>query len=82
MSEAAGLRELRQQASDYVKRAEAGETIVVTINGRAVAQLGPVARDRWRRWDDIAAIFAGPADQNWTRDRELIGQAARDPLAR
>ncbi len=36
-----GIRELRQNASEYVSRAEAGETIQVTDRGRPVALLVP-----------------------------------------
>ena len=38
-----GIRELRQDASTWVRRAAAGETIEVTDRGRPVAQLGPLA---------------------------------------
>ncbi len=37
-----GIRELRQNASEYVRRAEAGETIEVTDRGRPVARLAPL----------------------------------------
>ncbi len=37
-----GIRELRGQLTALVRRAGAGERIVVTIAGRPVAQLGPV----------------------------------------
>jgi prevent-host-death family protein len=77
-----GLRELRQQASDLVRQAEAGETIIVTVNGREVAQLGPVHRHRWRRATDIAAIFTGPPDAHWAADRDLLDDAVEDPFAR
>jgi prevent-host-death family protein len=77
-----GLRELRQQASDLVRRAEAGETIVVTVNGRPVAQLGPVRRNQWRRAGEVADIFAGPADPDWTTDRGALDHAVTDPFAR
>ena len=76
-----GLRELRQQASDLVRQAEAGETIIVTINGRQVAQLGPVRRHQWRRAGDIAAIFTGPADADWAADRDQIDNTVQDPFA-
>lgn len=76
-----GLRELRQRASDLVRQAEAGETITVTVSGRAVAQLGPVQRDRWRAWSEIATVFAGPADVDWAADRERVDQLPRDPFA-
>jgi prevent-host-death family protein len=77
-----GLRELRQQASDLVRQAEAGETIVVTVNGRQVAQLGPVRRNQWRRADDLAEIFTGPADPDWATDRELFEDVVTDPFSR
>lgn len=37
-----GVRELRQRASELLRRVEAGETIVVTDRGRPVALLTPV----------------------------------------
>lgn len=40
--EAIGVRELRQHASRYLARVEAGEEIGVTSNGRLVARLVPV----------------------------------------
>ncbi len=39
-----GIRELRQNASEYVRRAEAGETIEVTDRGRPVARLQPLPK--------------------------------------
>lgn len=40
--ESVGVRELRANLSAAVRRAGAGERIVVTVDGRAVAQLGPL----------------------------------------
>ena len=40
--EAIGVRELRQYASRYLARVEAGEELAVTNNGRLVARLVPV----------------------------------------
>lgn len=37
-----GIRELRGRLTSLVRRAGAGERIVVTIAGRPVAQLGPI----------------------------------------
>ena len=37
-----GIRELRQRASEYLRRVEAGETIEVTDRGRPVALLTPI----------------------------------------
>jgi len=74
-----GLRELRQNASDLVRRAEAGETVTVTVSGRPAARLGPPERNTWRTFSDIEDLFAGPADPAWATDKDDIDQAARDP---
>ncbi len=37
-----GVRELRQRASELLRRVEAGETIEVTDHGRPVALLSPI----------------------------------------
>jgi prevent-host-death family protein len=42
--ERVGIRELRQNASEYVRRAEQGETIEVTDRGRPVARLAPLPK--------------------------------------
>lgn len=42
---AIGVRELRQQASRYLRDVEGGETIEVTDRGRPIARLVPVPRD-------------------------------------
>ena len=76
----AGLRELRQNASDLDRQAEAGETITVTVSGREVAELGPVRRDRWRTWTDVAAVFDSPVDLDWALDRDAVDQAPRNPF--
>lgn len=41
-----GIRDLRGRLTSLVRRAGAGERIVITIAGRPVAQLGPVEPDR------------------------------------
>jgi prevent-host-death family protein len=37
----AGIRELRDNLSRYIRRAEAGERIAITAHGRVVAELVP-----------------------------------------
>jgi prevent-host-death family protein len=76
-----GLRELRQQASELVRRVEAGEEITVTVAGRPSARLVAVTPRKWRRWDDVRELFHGPADPAWESDRERIDQVVRDPWA-
>jgi prevent-host-death family protein len=41
-----GVRELRQHASVWVRRAAAGEVLEVTDRGRPVARLGPLPAER------------------------------------
>ena len=54
-----GIRELRQKASEYLRRVEGGETIEVTDRGRPVALLTPIPEapplDRLRAAGDIDA---------------------------
>ena len=78
----AGLRELRQNASELVRQAEAGAVITVSVSGRAVAELGPAHHDRWRRWAEVARVFDGPGDHDWGEDRDLVDQAPNDPFSR
>ena len=52
----------------------------MSVSGRAVAELGPAHRDRWRSWSDVVAVFDGPRDPDWADDRERIDQAPHDPF--
>lgn len=74
-----GLRELRQDASELVRRVEGGEEIEITVAGRLAARLVPAAPRRWQRWDDIADLFGGRPDPDWERDRSLIDQSVTNP---
>ena len=76
-----GLRELRQHASELVRRVEEGEEIVVTVAGRAGARLIPAAARAWRQWADVAELFAGLEDRDWKDDREELAHDLRDPWA-
>ena len=54
-----GVRELRQRASELLRRVEAGETIEITDRGRPVAVLAPLPDqrpiDRLRATGDLEA---------------------------
>jgi len=75
-----GLRELRERADELAGRAEAGEEIVITVAGRPIAKLVPaiVRTHSWRRWSDVAVVFTGPADPDWTTDRDYLAHDIRD----
>ncbi|HYO85883.1 MAG TPA: type II toxin-antitoxin system prevent-host-death family antitoxin [Dermatophilaceae bacterium] len=74
-----GLRELRQDASELVRRVEAGEEITITVAGRPSARLVGARSQRWRSFDQVADLFGGPEDSAWEADRQGIDQALRDP---
>jgi len=74
-----GLREMRQNASDLVRRAEAGEQVTITVAGRPAAVLGPVSPRVWRSWDEVAEAFDGPADADWDADVDRLDGSLVDP---
>ena len=79
--ETVGLRELRQNASELVRRVEEGEEIVITVAGRPGARLVPAAPRAWRQWAEVAELFAGPGDPEWDTDRDELRHDLRDPWA-
>lgn len=75
-----GLKELRQHASHYVKRAGEGERLEITVSGRPSAILAPPQSDAWRAWDDVAHLFQDqPADPDWATDRDRLPDEMRNP---
>ena len=76
-----GLREMRQNASELVSRAEAGERLTVTVAGRPAAVLGPIASRRWRQWDEISDLFRTPVDAGLVQDLDRLDNHPRDPWA-
>lgn len=75
------LSEFRQNAAELVRRAQAGEEFTITVSGRPSARLLPVGSTHWRRWDEIAELFAGPTDPDREHDRKRVGDEVRDPWA-
>jgi prevent-host-death family protein len=77
-----GLRDVRQNASEIVRRAQAGERMTITVSGRPAASLGPVDVASWVTWEAVADVFTGPADGDWPADRDRLDGALRDPWDR
>jgi len=71
-----GLREVRQNASDLVRRAQAGERLTITVSGRPAASLGPVDV---ASWEAVADVFTSPGDPDWPTDRERLDGSLHDP---
>ena len=79
----AGVRDLKNNLSRYVRRVEAGERIAVTAHGRVVAELGPVSTTARRHYDELVAggvvrLAAEPGDptDGWPEIRLVAGTAA------
>ena len=54
----AGIRDLKDNLSRYIRRIEAGERINVTAHGRVVAELSPPSKPKAghrSRYDDLVA---------------------------
>lgn len=82
MSHSVGVRELRQHASEVLRRVEDGERLTVTVSGRDVAILVPATRGAWRRYDEVADIWATPGDPTFAHTRDLLDQDVTDPFER
>jgi prevent-host-death family protein len=80
VNERVGLRELRQNASELVERAQQGQTMVVTVSGRPAALLGPVRDRRWRRYAEVVDVLAGPGAPDLAGERDEFDSALRDPF--
>ena len=74
-----GLRELRQDASELIRRVETGEQIDITVAGRLAGRIVPVTPRRWQTWDAIADLFHGPPDTSWESDQELVDHSITNP---
>ena len=49
-----GIRELKNQLSEYLRRVKAGETIIVTERGKPVGQILPVQANLTGRLEKLA----------------------------
>ena len=77
-----GLREMRQNASELVRRAEAGERFTVTVAGRPAALLGPVMPRAWRTWSEVSDVLGDPVDTTWSVDMDRLDHEPVDPWSR
>jgi prevent-host-death family protein len=86
-SRAVGIRDLKNNLSEYVRRTERGESIAVTAHGRVVAMLVPAdqasRRLRRSRLDELieqglatAAQETGDPTEGWPDIRLPKGTAA------
>ena len=67
-------RELRNDISSVLRRVEHGESFTITVNGRPVAELGPLRKDGQPPANLDAILAHTPVDDRWAAEL----QAARD----
>jgi prevent-host-death family protein len=76
-------RDLRNRSAEILRKAERGEVFVVTVDGRPVAQLGPMPKRSWVGREDLARLLhESPSDPTLARDLKRHAQRieqARDP---
>jgi prevent-host-death family protein len=87
MSVEVAMRDLRNNAAGLLRRAEAGERIVITNRGKPVASLNPLQRTR-RRWlpraELLGRLSVAQADAGLRGDlARLAGETTEDlgPIA-
>jgi prevent-host-death family protein len=82
MATQVGVRELRDHASQIIKRvAERGETIEISKNNRVVARLVPVEpfdrRAAWEEWSRKADALAAEISAHWEGPQDAV-EAVRE----
>ena len=74
-------RELRNDTAGVLRRVQAGEDVVITVNGRGVARLVPVqpVRRRWLPRTELASrLRTAQADPGLRRDLAALGDSTDD----
>jgi prevent-host-death family protein len=73
-------KELRNNVAEVLRRAEAGEEIVITVAGRPVAQLGPAFRRQWVGGRALRDVWNTPPPKTLGADLEQFTAPLVDPL--
>ncbi len=74
-------KELRNDVSEVLRRAEAGEEITITVSGRPVATLGPAGRRHWVGAPALRAVWQTPAPATLAADVQRFSGPLADPFA-
>ena len=73
-------KELRNNVTDVLRRAERGEEFTITVAGRPVAQLGPAQKRRWVSGPALARVWETPAPQTLAEDVERFPAELVNPF--
>lgn len=74
-------KELRNDVGAVLRRVEAGETVTVTVAGRVVAELRPVAKNRWVSGAALRRVWSGPVPRTLDDDLARVGADVVNPFA-
>ena len=73
-------KEVRNNIADVLRRAEAGEDMVITVAGRPVAQLGPTRNRQWVGGPALQAVWRTPPPKTLGADLETFPAVLADPF--
>jgi prevent-host-death family protein len=74
-------KELRNNIGEVLRRAETGELFTITVAGRPVAELGPVAKRRGVSAAALKAVAKTPAPETMAEDLHRFPGSLRDPFS-
>tara|TARA_Y100000739_G_scaffold190177_1_gene169878 strand:+ start:1232 stop:1516 length:285 start_codon:yes stop_codon:yes gene_type:complete len=68
-----GVRDLRADLATHLKRAEAGDRLIVTVDGRPIAQIGPLEPVGEPSLEDLVAsgLVKRPKNMNQPQSAQL-----------
>ncbi len=72
-------KELRNNVSEVLRRAQAGEQLTITVAGRPVARLGPAEANQWVSGAQLRAIWSTPKPRALVEDLGRFPGAFIDP---
>jgi prevent-host-death family protein len=73
-------KELRDNVAEVLRRAEAGEEFTITVAGRPVALLGPVAKRRGVDGETLRRVLETSPPDSLAEDLEPLPAALSDPF--
>ena len=76
-------RDLRNHTAEVLRQVSDGTRVTITVNGKPVAEIGPVrsGRPQFLSKADLIAVIAGrQADVGLTRDLEILAGDTTDEI--
>jgi len=70
-----GIRELRERSSTFIKRAGAGEQMIITVSGDPVATLGPITSTATQTFTLTDLVASGAVVAPRRRDKYQLPKA-------